>query len=49
MLMYLVLGYLVIGFFVGLSHLSTGKVGSSGPFATLLAHILLWPLMLAIK
>ena len=43
---YLLIGYLVIGFFMGASHLSSGRVGSKGPVPTLLAHIMAWPVIL---
>jgi|MTBAKSStandDraft_1061840.scaffolds.fasta_scaffold133446_1 hypothetical protein len=49
MLFYLIIGYFVIGFIVGVNHLSNGKVGAKGPIATLAASIFLWPLFLLIK
>lgn len=35
--------YLVIGFFKACAHLNSGKVGSLGPYATLMSITLLWP------
>jgi hypothetical protein len=49
MWIYLFIGYCVIGFIVGIKHLSSGKVGAKGPLITLAASILLWPLFLANK
>jgi len=43
---YLLIGYFVIGFFMGVSHLSSGRVGFYGPLPTLLAHVVAWPLIL---
>lgn len=47
--MYLIIGYFVIGLFIGINHLSSGKVGEIGPMGTLIAHVLLWPLLLLIR
>jgi len=49
MWLYLFIGYCVIGFIVGINHLSSGKVGAKGQLATLAASILLWPIFLANK
>lgn len=49
MLIYLFIGYCVIGFIVRIKHLSSGGVGAKGPFVTLVAAILLWPLFLAVR
>jgi len=46
MLIYFFIGYCVIGFIVGIKHLSGGKVGAIGPLVTLMAAILLWPIFL---
>ncbi len=49
MWLYLSIGYCVIGFIIGINHLSNGKVGAGGPLVTIAASILLWPLFVAIK
>lgn len=49
MWIYLLIGYFVIGFLLGINNLSSGKVGTAGPLATIAAHVLLWPLFLFIK
>ena len=49
MWIYLLIGYCVIGFVVGINHLYSGKVGAKGPLITLAASIFLWPLFLTVK
>jgi hypothetical protein len=49
MLLYIFISYCVIGFIVGINHLSSGKVGAKGPLITLAASVLLWPIFLANK
>ena len=49
MLIYFFIGYCVIGFIVGIKHLSGGRVGAKGPFVTLVSAIVLWPLFLAVR
>jgi hypothetical protein len=49
MWLYLSIGYCVIGFIIGINHLSNGKVGAGGQLVTIAASILLWPLFVAIK
>jgi len=46
MWIYLLIGYFVIGFFMGMNHLSSGRVGAKGPLATLVAHVVAWPLIM---
>jgi len=49
MLLYIFLSYCVIGFIVGINHLSSGKVGAKGPLATLATSAFLWPIFLVNK
>lgn len=46
MFLTLVFCYLAIGFFIGVSNVSKGRVGASGPFLTIVAAVFLWPLVL---
>jgi len=45
MWMILLFTYITIGFFIGLGRISKGIYGTNGPAATLLAWIVLWPLL----
>lgn len=49
MWIYIVIGYCVVGFILGIKHLSSGMVGAKGPMVTLLAHVLIWPLLKIMK
>ncbi len=49
MLMFIVIAYLVIGLFIGLSNISKGIEGSGGPIATIVGHMILWPLLILSK
>lgn len=49
MWLYLLIGYFLIGLNSGINHLSSGRVGAKGPFATILAFIFLWPVLIVLK
>lgn len=37
--------YLIIGFIKAMGHISSGRVGSKGVLATMIAITLLWPIL----
>lgn len=41
--------YAAVGFFIGMNKINSGIVGEVGPFGTLIAWMILWPLMLLAK
>lgn len=49
MWLYLLIGYCLLGLFIGINHLSSGKVGAKGPLVTITAFIFLWPLLIIAK
>ena len=49
MFTFIVITYLVIGLFIGLSNVSKGREGSAGFIPTIVGHMLLWPLFLLSK
>ena len=49
MWLYLLIGYFVLGFVIGINHLSSGKVGAKGPLLTIVTFVFLWPLLIGIK
>lgn len=49
MWLYLLIGYLLFGLFIGINHLSSGKVGAKGPLVTIIAFVFLWPLLIIVK
>lgn len=44
-----VLLYASVGFFIGMNKINSGFVGAVGPLGTLIAWMILWPLMLLAK
>ncbi|HEY8037709.1 MAG TPA: hypothetical protein VIF37_19190 [Methylobacter sp.] len=44
-MIYIVIGYFVIGFFKGMGSINASVYGTLGPFATLISYILLWPFL----
>ena len=48
MFTFIVVAYLAIGLFIGLSNVSKGREGAAGPIATIIGHMILWPIFLKI-
>ena len=42
-LIFIAVIYLLVGFLKAGAHVNSGKIGTSGPWATFIAVLLLWP------